>query len=414
MYPLSGSGSGTFARKLAEIYASEYPEDRIAILCPDPKKKVRGVQIIPFEMPFKVAYTGHPDWPNCKLYSELTGLEVDKIVDSFVKVTMKAALEFKPDVIHVHHASHFAFAAAYVRSILSIHYIVTEHGTGTLCASQDKRWIPLVRFGLNYATAINAVSYATKKWFLKVFGRKDLQRKTKVITGGVDLKAYPKDGSVKLVEKKYSLKDKRVILFTGKITVKKGVEFLIKAASKIEGDIYIVGGGDDLERLKGIAKERKAKNVHFTGYIESGELFSQFYRRADVFVFPSVWDEPLGLVALEAMASGTPVVASKKGGISMAVKNGYNGFLVRAKSSTQIAKMVNKILDDPVLRAKLSRNARTTVEEKFDWRLIARKFNAYYKQAYLDFLKRSETKEIISKEDITREVKEIKEEKIDL
>lgn len=409
MYPLFGSGSGTYVRKLAEKTASEFPEDEVAILCPDGKNKVKGVKIFDLEMPFKVAYTGHPDWPNCKIYSQLTNEEMAEIVRSFLKSTTEAVQRFKPDVIHCHHASHFAWASSFIRAIYSTNYIVTIHGTGVLCASQDKRWIPIVRPGLNDAFLINAVSGDTKKWLFKVFGKK-LASKTRIIPGSVDLDAYPRSGPTDLIEKKYHLKDKKIVIFTGKLTVRKGVEYLIKAAPKIKGDVFIIGGGDDKERLVEIAKKVKAKNVIFTGYIDSSsvEEFRQFYRRANVFVFPSVWDEPLGLVALEAMASCTPVVGSKKGGIPLAVKNDQTGYLVRARSPKQIADTVNKILADPELEKRLGENARKLVEERFSLKKMAHKFHDIYIQAHENSMKRRKARAIIAPEEIERERREVK------
>lgn len=415
MFPLFGSGSGTYARKLAEKTATEFPKDKVAIMCPDKARSVKGVKIIPVQMPFKVSFTGHPDWPNSKIYSELTGEEMVEIIDCFFEATLKAVEEFKPDVIHVHHASFFTWAASFIRAIYSINYVTTVHGTCVLCASQDKRWIPIVRPGLRDTSFINAVSGDTRKWMLKIFGRR-LLHKTKIITGGVDLEAFPKTGPTDLIDKMYDLDDKKVVIFSGKLTKKKGVEYLIKAAPKIKAEIFIIGGGDDQEILKEIAQKLKVKNVTFTGYKgkDSLEEFRQFYRRADVFVFPSVWDEPLGLVALEAMASSTPVVASRKGGIPLAVKNGYNGFLVRARSSKEIAEMVNKILRNPELQKKLGENARKIVEEKFSWRLISHKFHSVYEQAYADSLKRKKNKAaIVEKHIIDREKKEIKGKKLD-
>lgn len=417
MFPLSGSGSGTYARKLAETYAEQYSHDEVAILCPCLNGKselVKGVKIFKLNMPFPVAFTGHPAWPDCKIYSKLTGQEMDVVFRSFTNSVLEVFYAFKPDVIHVHHISHFAFIANYIRSIFSVNYIITSHGTGILCASQDKRWVPLTLFGLNSAYYINAVSGDTKKWMKRVFGEKKYLRRVRIITGGVDLSKFSSTNDYKDVEKKYSLKGKNVVLFTGKITEKKGVEYLIKAAPKIDGEVFVVGGGDDTDRLKEIVKRRNIKNVHITGYIKNRDFFIQFYKRANVFVFPSIWDEPLGLVALEAMACGTPVVASRKGGIPLAVKDGYNGYLVKAKSSKQIADKVNKILANKALQEKLSKNARQTVEEKFDWSIIAKRFHQYYDEAYQDSLNRRKSNIFIPEEEIVREAKELKSAKFDI
>jgi hypothetical protein len=231
---------------------------------------------------------------------------------------------------------------------------------------------------------INAVSGDTKKWLLKVYGRKGIANKMRIIPGGVDLDTFNRNSPIKIIDKKYHLEDKKVVIFSGKLTAKKGVQYLIKAAPKIKGEVFIIGDGEERKNLEKLSKELRTKNVHFLGYFgpEAKKEFQEFYRRADVLVFPSVWDEPLGLVALEAMASSTPVVASRKGGIPLAVKNGVNGFLVRARSAKAIAKKVNLLLKNEGLRQKMGEEARKIVEEKFNWTTIAMRFHEYYQQAY--------------------------------
>jgi len=383
-YPLFGSGSGTYTFKLAEKLAKLYPEDKVAIFCPDNKNKIPNVKIYYFEMPFHVSATGHPDWSDAKLYSRLTNQEIDQLYLAALEQVIKVINDFKPDIIHIHHALYFTWIANYLRAVYGIYYVVTTHGTELLSASENKRWIPLTRDALHRAWMINAVSGDTKKWLLKVYGRKGIANKMRIIPGGVDLDTFNRNSPIKIIDKKYHLEDKKVVIFSGKLTAKKGVQYLIKAAPKIKGEVFIIGDGEERKNLEKLSKELRTKNVHFLGYFgpEAKKEFQEFYRRADVLVFPSVWDEPLGLVALEAMASSTPVVASRKGGIPLAVKNGVNGFLVRARSAKAIAKKVNLLLKNEGLRQKMGEEARKIVEEKFNWTTIAMRFHEYYQQAY--------------------------------
>jgi len=371
-FPFWGSGSGTYARKLAEKLAKLGND--VAIVAPD-DRGIRGVKIYTAKLPFFVAITGHSEYPGCKLYSNLTPQEINAILASFVKTILKAVDEFKPDIIYVHHASFFTWIASYIRSIYNIPYIVIEHGTGILNSTLDRRYLTLTRDSLNHAEYIICVSGDTKRWFQRVYGKRHAN-KIRIIPGGVDSETYKHEAPIKIISKKYQLKDKKLVIFTGKLTKPKGTEYLVKAAPKIDAEIYILGSGDELSNLQEIVKEKKIKNVHFLGYFgpEYVKELKEFYRRADVFVCPSIWDEPLGLVVLEAMASGTPVVGSKRGGIPLAIKNNVNGFLVKARSSSAIADAVNKILHDPVLRKRLSKEARKTVEEKFNWLTIAQRY----------------------------------------
>ena len=104
----------------------------------------------------------------------------------------------------------------------------------------------------------------------------------------------------------------------------------------------------------------------------------ELYYRADVCVVPSIWDEPLGLVVLEAMATKTPVVVTRKGGIPLMVKDGANGLFVRPRNAKEIAEKVNILLANDGLRKKMGEKARQTVIEKFTWDKISHRFELIY------------------------------------
>ncbi|KKQ89489.1 MAG: Glycosyl transferase group 1, partial [Berkelbacteria bacterium GW2011_GWA2_38_9] len=165
-----------------------------------------------------------------------------------------------------------------------------------------------------------------------------------------------------------------------RLTKEKGIEYLIKSAKKIKAEIFIIGGGVEKRRLMDYARKTEATNIHFLGYFgkEYIEELREFYRKADVLVLPSVVDESLGLVLLEAMACETPVVASNKGGIPLAVKDKVNGYLIRAKSSKQITEKVNWLLNNPEKSAVMGKNARQLIQEKFSWQSISPKIVKIY------------------------------------
>lgn len=411
-FPLWGCGSGTYTRKLGEKMAKD--GHKLAIITPD-KRPVKKVKIFTVKLPFFAAFTGHSEHPGCKRYSELTNEEITDILTSFYRKIIETVENFRPDIIFVHHASFLTWIANYIKVIYRIPYIVIEHGTGILNSSLDHRYFPLTRDALNRADRIICVSGDTKKWLLKVYGKRYL-KKIKTIPGGVDLEAYNNFERIKIINKKYDLKNKKIVIFVGKLTQPKGVIYLVKAAPKIKGEIFILGEGDEGPKLKQYIEEKNIKNVHLLGYFgkERTKELKEFYRRADVLVVPSIWDEPLGLVVLEAMASGTVVVASKKGGIPLAVKDGVNGFLVRARSSKAIAQAVNKILQNPILTQKMATAAMKTVKERFDWLLIARRFEDIAEDI-VDFYRQKKQKDNkkISYMDIDREKRELKSKRVD-
>ena len=377
-FPLWGCGSGTYVRHLTKELAKG--KNKIAIVCPD-SRRIKGVDLFEIKLPFFVAFTGHPEHKKCKLYHQLSNKEISIIYQSFLNRVIEVVEKFKPDIIHVQHFSILSWVANFIKSTYKINYIITSHGTGLYTASLDKRYISLTGDAIKRAREITAVSGDTKSWITKMFGKKRLE-KIRVIPGGIDIKSFPSKKEIKIIDKKYNLGNKKIVLFSGKLTHLKGVKYLVKAAAKIKGEVYIIGDGCELDNLKKLAGNLKLKNIHFLGYLgneESKEL-EEFYYRADVFVAPSVWDEPLGLVILEAMICKTPVVVTRKGGIPLAVKDGYNGLFVRPRNSNQIAEAVNKLLDDEKLRNRLGGNARRTVEEKFDWEKISQKFVRIYKK----------------------------------
>jgi glycosyltransferase involved in cell wall biosynthesis len=381
-FPLWGSGSGTYVRELS-LEINKTPNTEVAIVCPEAQSKIPELKIYPLDFPFPVAFSGHPDWPFCRLYKDLSPKEISDIFRYFLNSTIRAVEDFKPNVIHVHHVSIFLWVANFIKLIYGINYVVTAHGTGVDTAEKNKVYISPSQEGLKRAKKIIAVSGDTKEWLLNVFG-KEFSDKLKIIPGGAHIQNFSEKNKINIINKKYNLENKKVVLFSGKLTERKGVYYLIKAAKNIKGDIYVIGDGPDKKIFEDIIVKRDLKNVHLLGYMgdDKKEELKEFYCRADVFVAPSVWDEPLGLVILEAMSCKTPIIATRKGGIPLAVKDGVNGFLIKPRNSTQIAEACNKLLENDKLREKMGEAARQTVEQKFTWSEIAQKYIRIYKNSY--------------------------------
>lgn len=108
------------------------------------------------------------------------------------------------------------------------------------------------------------------------------------------------------------------------------------------------------------------KNIGFRPYSEVMEL----YRQADICVVPSVWNEPFGLVAVEAMATGRPVCASRVGGLQHIVQHDQTGFLFERKSSVELALYLERLLDDPQLRRRMGDAGRERAARHYDWNHI--------------------------------------------
>lgn len=380
LFPMWGNGSGAFLRELTAELTNRGHE--IAIVSPDKRKlpKVKHYVVTPWH---NGVFVGHPELPNAKKWGDMTGEELGKVYLAYLKTSLEAVQDFKPDVVHVFHTAFLPDIGRIIRALFGTKFIITTHGSDLAYLAKDKRFIPLISDANKAAKTITAVSDFTKRWYLDMFGH-DIARKTKVVVGGVNMGHYKRDAKlIDELNKKYNLTDKHVVLFTGRLTEHKGVIYLVRAAQKINNAvIVIVGDGPEREKLEAEVKKRGLPNVVFTGYMNtSNPLFHAFYERADVYVSPSVWDEPLGLTILEAMAARTPVVATRKGGVATMINEGVNGFLVRARNSGEIADVVNLLLADDKLREKIANASYKTVVEKFSWEKIAQRFEKIYRSA---------------------------------
>jgi len=379
-FPLWGSGSGKYLRHLIqELIKLGY---KIGLVAPEERRfledKIKQYRVTPPQIP---VFVGHPELKGAKRYSELSEREITEIYKAYLDTTIEAVANFQPDFIHVQHLSLICWIARYIKAIRSKpSYIITSHGSDLHFILSDKRYLPLSLDSLRAAKAITVVSGDTKNKLLKVLG-KEFKKTVSVIPGGADINNFPSKTATDYLDEKYQLKNKKVVLFSGRLISHKGAKYLIQAATLIKGEVVIVGEGPEKEALIQLAEKKKIKNVRFIGYLTGQEL-RDFYYRADLFVAPSVWDEPLGLSIIEAMAARTPVIATRKGGIPLLVKEGFNGFFVPARNPKKIAEICNKVLEDDNLRIKLAENARNKVAEKFTWKHTALKYHHLYRKLF--------------------------------
>ncbi len=133
------------------------------------------------------------------------------------------------------------------------------------------------------------------------------------------------------------------LAYLGRITPNKGVEVAIKIAKKLNIPLKIAAFVDkgDMDYFKNIILPQVNKNIEFLGEIKSEKEKSEFFGRAKAFIFPIQWHEPFGLVMIEAMACGTPVIAFNKGSVPEVVVNNKTGFIV--ESEEEMIEAIKKI-----------------------------------------------------------------------
>ena len=147
-----------------------------------------------------------------------------------------------------------------------------------------------------------------------------------------------------------------------------------------DSELVIVGDGVMRRELEELSRKYEVKgHVKFVGFVDEN-LKPLYYKAADVFCLPSIiTSESFGIVNLEAMACGVPVVASKIGGIPDVVKNGKTGILVPPRDPKALAEAIICLLQDENVRRKMGRNARKKAEN-YSWKRIAEKYERVYEE----------------------------------
>lgn len=273
------------------------------------------------------------------------------------------------DIVH----AHWLIPQGIVQSLFKKPYIVTGHGGDVLSLNRGlmRKW--KIRC-LNRAAHVTVVSEHLKKKVQELTP----EIVPDVISMGVNTSQF---GRRHHIPDYFGQGDKKVVLFVGRLAEKKGVSYLISAMEHVDAMLVVIGDGPLREQLEqqGQDVNHKAgwKKIRLLGAKSHAELKS-VYASADVFVCPSVTakdgdQEGFGLVMLEAMASGLPVIASNSGGITQLIMDEVNGLLCTEKSVDELAAAINRMFHDKKLRDNISENIKSMIKE-YDYQAIAQKY----------------------------------------
>lgn len=157
----------------------------------------------------------------------------------------------------------------------------------------------------------------------------------------------------------------RRVLFAGRVVPQKGLHVLVRAAREVDAEFVVCGDGWQLPRIERLARRLGvAERFRFRGWLTPDELAREL-AQACVVTMPSLWPEPFGLVGIEALASGRPVVASATGGIPDWLTDEVSGSLVPPGSAQALAAALNELLDDPQRCASMGEAGRADVARRF-------------------------------------------------
>lgn len=310
------------------------------------------------------------------------------------------------DLVHSH-TWYANFTGQVASALHGIPHLITAHSLEPLRPWKEEQlgggyrlssWIE--RTAYEGATGIIAVSDGMRKDILRAYPQLD-PGKVSVVHNGIDLDAFQAANNPDLVRANGVNPDQRSVVFVGRITQQKGLPYLLKAARELPSDVQLVlcaGAPDTPEILRTVTdlveELRKIRDnvIWVEKHLSRAELIAML-SAATVFACPSIY-EPLGIVNLEAMACGTPVVATATGGIPEVVAHDETGLLVEieqlqdgsgkpldeAKFVADFAAALNQMLAHPRIE-EFGLAGRRRVEQNFSWDSIAEQTISVYRKA---------------------------------
>ena len=325
-------------------------------------KEIPGVKISLF-----------PFWPREQIPN--LGTRFRKIGErwSFGLWAYSHLLREKFDIIHIHKPFDLPWSWA-VKRKTGCKVILGSHGTDFFPG--DRFFIPAVD---------RAVSCSR-------FNARQIQKRygitPRVIYNGIDPQIFrPLPADLNLKRRLQFPEESPVILFTGRVIGLKGIQVLLRAATRLPRKdpwrILVIGEGEAKESLKNLCRDLGIQErVFFTGFIPNHEL-PNYYSFADLAVFPSLADETFGVAICEAMACGRAVLSTRVGGIPELVADGESGVLVEPNNGAELGDQIARLLRDPDRRIELGESALDRVKRLFTWERVAERLKESYKAAWI-------------------------------
>jgi glycosyltransferase involved in cell wall biosynthesis len=301
------------------------------------------------------------------------------------------------DIIHLHYPFIFGAEMIWARALATgVPYVLTHHNDligdgarGTLFDLYARVTAPLVLGGARKLAAVS-LDHAANCRLRGIFRR----RWSDVVEmpNGVDTKLFHPGAEGASIRARYGIAPTdRVVLFVGAMDRAhhfKGVEHLLRALAHVPDHRVIgllVGDGDLRPRFQAEAERLGvAGQTRFVGGIPHEQL-PPYYAAADVVVLPSFPPESFGMVLIEGMACGVPVIAHDIPGVRTVVRHGETGLLVKPGDTAELAAAITALVDDPSVRGAMGARGHTDVLERFTWSAIGRRLE----RLYLDVLGRA-------------------------
>ncbi len=308
------------------------------------------------------------------------------------------------DVIHAHD-----WLTAYAGKTLKFAYNTplvstihaTEAGRNSGIRGDMQKYINDTEWMLTYESSEVIVnSNYMKNELQRLFGLP--YEKINVVPNGVDLTLFNGIDKDYDFRRRFAMDNEKIILFIGRLVYEKGIQTLISAMPKIldnyhDSKLVIAGKGGMIDELKNQVNYLGLGNkVYFTGHLSSKDV-QKMYKCADVAVFPSTY-EPFGIVAIEAMLSGTPVVTSDIGGLNEIIDHGVTGMKSYAGNPNSLADSILSLLFNKELCDTVSKNAKEKVKNQYNWTKITEDTHLAYEKAICETMADRQKKQIAQEE----------------
>lgn len=351
-FPLRGAGTGVYVDMLTKELIKR--GDEVEVLCASHEKVDRSYAVTPvlfkdaentnFDVGFDFpVFASHPVSKG-KQFGDLTEGERQEYTEVFRKKIDDLITTYKPDLIHVHHG----WIIAAIVSEYDIPYVITLHGTEYYAFDNFPAYREEALKGLKGAKKIMALTQIEKDQALISYGLED--KDVEIVKSGTDTAVFkPVKQDKNQILESYGIPptDRPIVFFGGRMTPQKGIDTLIRAAkiynnSKSKPITILAGDGSLREAHESLAKDLNVKDIHFIGN-QTHEQMIQLFNLGNLAVLPSNF-EPFGLVAVEALACGTPVIAGNVGGMKTIV-NEKVGYKIEPGDFQTLATKVSSFLE---------------------------------------------------------------------
>lgn len=286
------------------------------------------------------------------------------------------------DLIHAHYAIPHSISAYLAKQMMTkpLPVVTTLHGTDVTLVGAHAEFFHLTRLALRVSDRITAVSQALAKETAETFG--SVQRGIEVIPNFIDPDVYfPMEGGVRRCRKYFAPQEEKLLAHISNFREVKRVLDVVNIFALVEKvlpcRLLLVGDGPEMNRV-----EREVLRLGLEGkvlFLGKQESVQEILQMVEIFLLPSE-QESFGLVALEAMACGVPVVASRVGGLPEVIQHGRTGYLAEVGDVKGMSEAVLKLLSDDMRYKEFSRQAVTWARETFPIERAVKGYEKVYEE----------------------------------